>query len=168
MIVSKWHGVVGMLVVVTLGCGGPQSSPPAGPTANAVRAAEEPAGGVGVGEARTASKDGDEVVVVGRIGGSAKPFVSGLAAFTIVDVKVPHCGADEDCPTPWDYCCETNAVKDNIATIRLVGEDGKLLQGDAAQLLGTKELAVVVAKGKAIRGADGSLSVSARQVFVRE
>ena len=59
----------------------------------------------------------DEVVLVGRIGGSEAPFVDGLAAFTIVDAKVPPCSAEEGCETPWDYCCEQDAVKDNIATL---------------------------------------------------
>ncbi len=46
----------------------------------------------------------------GRIGGSEKPFVDGLAAFTIVDLKVPYCADDEGCPTPWDYCCNQKDV----------------------------------------------------------
>ena len=130
--------------------------------------ADEPVGGIGVGEARSTAENGREVVVIGRIGGSAKPFVTGLAAFTIVDPKVPHCAPEENCPTPWDYCCQTDAVKENIATVKLVDEHGKVMSGDAADLIRAKELAVVVVKGIAKRGEDGSLSIATREVFVRE
>jgi hypothetical protein len=54
----------------------------------------EPAGAMPVGKARDESKDGEEITLVGRIGGSSKPFVEGLAAFTIVDPKVPYCPPD--------------------------------------------------------------------------
>src|SRR6056297_474008 len=60
-------------------------------------AATEPAGAVPVGEARSDSKDGQEITLVGVIGGSSKPFVEGLAAFTVVDPKVPYCAPDEGC-----------------------------------------------------------------------
>ena len=170
MTITKWFGAVGLSVALTLGltigCSKPEAAAPAVTTDVLVTA--EPAGGVGVGEARKNAKDGSEVVVIGRIGGSEKPFVSGLAAFTIVDPSVKPCGADEGCPTPWDYCCETNAVKDNIAMIKLTDAAGKPLTTGAAELLGVKELATVVVKGTAKRGDDGSLSVTAQQVYVRK
>lgn len=131
-------------------------------------AASEPAGAVGVGDARTSVKDEEDVVLVGRIGGSTKPFVDGIAAFTIVDPKVPHCSAEEGCPTPWDYCCKQNEVKDNIATIKIVDKEGTPLSKDAGKLLGVKELDMVVIQGKAQRDEDGNLSVLADQVFVKK
>ena len=100
----------------------------------------EPEGALAVGEARQATQDGQEVTLVGHIGGSTKPFVDGLAAFTIVDVKVPYCADDEGCPTPWDYCCASDAVKQSIATIKIVDESGKPVAGDARELLNVKEL----------------------------
>ena len=127
----------------------------------------EPADAKGVGEARKAIEDGDEVTLVGRIGGGAQPFVNGLAAFTIVDPAVPHCSADEGCPTPWDYCCETDQLPANTATVKLVGNDGKPVMQDARQLLGVKELTVVVVRGKAKRDDAGNLTVLADEVFVR-
>jgi hypothetical protein len=92
-------------------------------------AASEPAGAIGVGEARTSVKDEENVVLVGRIGGSSKPFVEGLAAFTIVDPKVPHCPDDEGCPTPWDYCCVPPEEKSKVmATIQVSDDQGKPLK----------------------------------------
>lgn len=128
----------------------------------------EPAGAVPVGEARQSSKDKDDVVLVGRIGGSVEPFVEGIAAFTIVDPKVPYCSPDENCPTPWDYCCQQNEVKKNIATIKVVDAAGKSVSKDARELLGVKELNVVVVRGKAQRDDAGNLSVLADQVFIKE
>lgn len=158
------------LAMATVGC---QSKDIGSPTAgsnqsgSAYLADSEPAGAMPVGEARAKSEDGQEVTLVGLIGGSSKPFVEGLAAFTIVDPKVPYCAADEGCPTPWDYCCQTDAVKDNIATIKLVDESGKPVATSARDLLKVKELSTVVVKGKAKRDEQGNLTVAANQVFVR-
>lgn len=128
----------------------------------------EPAGAVGVGTARESAKDDDAVVVVGRIGGSAEPFVDGLAAFTIVDPKVPYCADDEGCPTPWDYCCNQDQAKENAATVKLVDASGAPLTEDARKLLGVKELSEVVVEGKADRDDAGNLVVLAQKVYVRK
>lgn len=128
----------------------------------------EPEGALAVGEARQAIEDGQDVTLVGLIGGSSEPFVDGLAAFTIVDAKVPYCAADEGCPTPWDYCCESDAVKDNIATIKIVDESGSPVAADARELLHVKELSTVVVKGKAQRDDLGNLTVASSEVFVRQ
>ncbi|MCA9160030.1 MAG: hypothetical protein KDA72_16970 [Planctomycetales bacterium] len=128
----------------------------------------EPDGALAVGEARKATQDGQDVTLVGLIGGSSEPFVDGMAAFTIVDSKVPYCAADEGCPTPWDYCCESDAVKDNIATIKIVDESGSPVAADARELLNVKELSTIVVKGKAKRDDQGNLTVASSEVFVRQ
>jgi hypothetical protein len=127
----------------------------------------EPADAMPVGEAREKTEDGQEVTLVGLIGGSSKPFVDGLAAFTIVDPKVPYCADDEGCPTPWDYCCQTAAVKENIATIKVVDEAGKAVTGNAKELLNVNELSTVVVQGKAKRDDQGNLTVATTKIFVR-
>ncbi|HEV7281616.1 MAG TPA: hypothetical protein VGN57_15550 [Pirellulaceae bacterium] len=129
----------------------------------------EPAGAVGVGTAREAAKDDEEVIVVGRIGGSTAPFVDGLAAFTIVDPKVPYCADDEGCPTPWDYCCTpVDQMTKNTATVKFVDAAGAPLTEDARKLLGVKELNEVVVQGKADRDDAGNLVVLAEKVYVRK
>lgn len=161
------------LFAAVLGCG---QSPvavesddsPAGESSSAQYVADsEPAGAVPVGEARKDIKDNQAVTLVGIIGGSTEPFVDGLAAFTIVDPKVPYCAPDEGCPTPWDYCCEQGQVKDNIATVKVVDDQGKPIASDARRLLGVKELTTVVVEGTAQRDDQGNLSVLANQVFVK-
>ena len=168
-------GIAGTIAVSIgmTGCGesstssSDQSSTTSQPQAMYV-VAEEPEDALPVGDARKSIKDKDEVVLEGRIGGSTKPFVDGIAAFTIVDKKVPYCSEDEGCPTPWDYCCETNAVKENIATVKLVDADGKPVMKDAREVLGVKELSTVVVKGIARRDDEGNLTISTDQVFVKE
>ena len=105
-------------------------------------------------EARETTKDGDEVAVLGRIGGSAEPWVNGRAAFTIVDPTLKACSdiPGDSCPMPWDYCCETDKLPKAMATVKFVDEAGKTIDTDARQLLGVKELTRVVVKGEAHRG----------------
>ncbi|WP_235935346.1 hypothetical protein [Candidatus Laterigemmans baculatus] len=132
-----------------------------------VVATSEPSGAVPVGQARESVEDGEEVVLVGVVGGSSQPFVDGLAAFTIVDPKVPYCAPEEGCATPWDYCCEQDQVKDNIATVKVVDESGNPVATDARELLEVEELSTVVVKGAAERDEQGNLAVLANQVFIR-
>lgn len=127
----------------------------------------EPEGALPVGDARQSVGDGDAVTLVGLVGGSSKPFVDGIAAFTIVDSKVPYCAPDEGCPTPWDYCCQTDAVKQNIATVKVVDESGMPVTRDARELLNVKELSTVVVQGEAKRDEQGNLTVAAAKVYVR-
>ena len=166
------NGLTRLVACALIGVAGCGESPArkTGPSTSAVNflVNEEPAGAVGVGEARKAPAGDAEITVVGRIGGSEKPFVSGLAAFTIVDPKVAPCAPEEGCPTPWDYCCGQNDVKENIATIKLIDAAGKPLAQDARELLGVKELATVVVRGTAKRSEDGNLTVLAKQVYVRK
>lgn len=164
-----WNLIVLAMVATAVGC---SSTEPATTSADAVAgdaylASSEPPGALPVGEVRQTAEDKDAVVLVGRIGGSVEPFVDGVAAFTIVDPKVPSCVAEEGCPTPWDYCCEQDQVKENVATVKIVDAEGKLVEQDARTLLGVQELAVVVVQGQAERDAAGNLSVLADQVFVK-
>ncbi len=88
------------VAVCVMGCESQNASGPvanSGQSASAYLGGERTSGALPVGEARAKSEDGQEVTLVGRIGGSTKPFVDGLAAFTIVDAKVPYCGKDEGC-----------------------------------------------------------------------
>lgn len=127
-------------------------------------ATEKPENAQGVTAAR--GSDAEEVVVEGRVGGSAEPFVDGLAAFTIVDLAVPHCSPDEGCPTPWDYCCEVDQLKQSTALVKVVGSDGAVVSQDARQLLGIKGLSRVVVRGKTQRDEKGNLTVLAEKVHV--
>lgn len=149
---------------VLCGCA---KSPDSAPTADsAVRLKSKPAGALNVAEARKDVKDKQDIVLVGRIGGEEKPFVDGVAAFTVVDLSLKSCAADEGCPTPWDYCCVTDQLPANKAFVKVVDASGKPIASSAKDLLGAKELSVVTVQGKASRDEAGNLTVLASGVFV--
>jgi len=130
----------------------------------------EPTDAKGVKELRKSAKDGDDLVVVGRVGGSPKPLVDGRAAFTIVDESLTPCSArpGDTCDTPWDYCCES---KEDLAAatvmIKFVDATGKTLPQDAKTLLGITPLKTVVVRGRAKRDVDGNLTVVASALYIR-
>jgi hypothetical protein len=128
----------------------------------------EPDAAQSVQSARTAAETEDEVVVAGRIGGSVDPWLEGIAAFSIVDPSLKACNAipGDNCPTPWDYCCESN-LKDSMALVKIVDDGGNVVQSDARTLLGVKELDTVVVRGKAQRDDAGNLTILASGVHVR-
>jgi hypothetical protein len=130
----------------------------------------EPEGAGDVITVRENAADGDDVVIVGRIGGSANPWIDGRAAFSIVDGSLKACSdiPGDDCPIPWDYCCETPKLPGATALVKFVNEDGNLVKSDAKGLLDVKELSTVVIKGKAQRDDAGNLTVLASGVFVKK
>jgi hypothetical protein len=129
----------------------------------------EPEGAQDVIAVRESAQDDEDVVIVGRIGGSEDPWISGLAAFSIVDPSIKACSdiPGDDCPVPWDYCCRTDKLPRSSALVTIVDENGDVVKADARPLLGVKELATVVAKGKAKRDQEGNLTVVATGVYVR-
>ena len=169
----------GVLLGVTclmVGCGKP-SVPPAATTkvpapkidGTKFVLAEEPADAKTVLEVREEAKDGDAVVIVGRIGGDRDPWVTDRASFLIVDQTLTPCNErkGDHCPTPWDYCCDSDVLAKSKATIKFVDDAGKTLANDARQLLNVKELQTVVVKGQAKRDEAGNLTVLASGLFVR-
>ena len=101
-------------LIVGIGCSQEASKTTTLSTSNSASAVDgskyllnsEPDGGTGVIKVREVAKDQDDVVIVGRIGGSEIPWIEGMAAFTIVDPLMKHCHelADDGCPKPWDFC----------------------------------------------------------------
>ncbi len=129
----------------------------------------EPNGAKDVIDVRENSQDGDEVVIVGRIGGSATPWVEGLAAFSIVDGSLDACSdiPGDHCPTPWDYCCATDKLPTSTALVKVVDDGGDVVKADARELLKVQELSTVVVQGKAQRDDAGNLTVIASRIYVK-
>jgi hypothetical protein len=129
---------------------------------------KEPEGAVDVQALRKNAKDKEDVVVVGRIGGRANPWIKGMAAFPIVDRSLKPCNEIEGdmCKTPWDYCCESNLPQSTVL-IMLVDENGKTVKQDPRAYLGVKELQTVVVAGKAKRDKAGNITVLASKIHVR-
>ena len=120
-----------LIVIVLDGCGDSPTSPGARADTSWLLA-EMPAAAVPVAEAKRTAREGDEVVVRGRIGGRRDPMTAGSAVFVMMDPAIPHCEIGK-CKAPWDYCCETpESITDNSATVKLVGAGGKLMSVDLA------------------------------------
>jgi hypothetical protein len=145
-----------------------QRSAPAASGA-AYRLSAEPVGAQGVAEIRKSAKADENVVVVGRIGGDVKPWVEGMAAFLLTDTSMTPCSerAGDSCPTPWDYCCEVDRLKDAKVMVKLVDQQGQIVKNDARQLLDIKELDTVVVRGRAQRDEAGNLTILADGVYRR-
>lgn len=160
-------GVLGFCAL-SVGCG--STAPPrSGPSAEgkAFVLSAEPGGAMGVKQLKVDANDGDEIVAEGRIGGDTKPWIDGQAAFLVVDESLSPCGADEGCPTPWDYCCSTNELPECKALVKFIDSSGKPVATDARKLLGVRELQTVVIRGTAKRDEAGNLTVLASGIFVR-
>lgn len=102
---------------------------------------------VDVAALKTTAKEGDEVVVRGRIGGSAHPFVDGRASFMLADVgNIVACNdrPSDSCSKPWDFCCESREdIVKNTATVQVVGPDGKALKASVEGAHGIKPLSEI-------------------------
>jgi hypothetical protein len=165
------HAILGASVLLAgllaAGCERPGSTAPGdgpGAASGQYLLAEEPGGAKGVVEVRKAARDGDEVVVVGRIGGSDKPF-TGRASFTIVDPVLEPCEED-GCGDPW---CSTDPdeLKEATTLVKFVDDHGRTRPDDAESTLGLKPLQTVVVKGRAKRDAAGNLTVLADGLYRR-
>ena len=135
---------------------------------------EEPADAVEVVAARESVKDGDDITVVGRIGGSLDPWVKKVAAFSIVDSSLRACSDETEegevcsCKTPWDYCCETDKLPAAMVLVKFVDESGNLVPYDAKENFGVVELDTVFVKGKAKRDIAGNLTILASSMYVKK
>lgn len=133
----------------------------------AYKLGEQPKDAADVIATREQAENGADVVVVGRIGGRANPWLKGAAAFTISDRSLTPCNEIEGdtCKTPWDYCCEAELGK-ATALVMFVDDEGQVVKQDARELLGVKELDTVYLMGKAKRDKAGNVTVMAAKLYV--
>jgi hypothetical protein len=112
---------------------------------------------------RTTAKPGDEITVSGKIMGNEKPFVDGRSAFILGDTEVlTACNEDpaDKCSTPWDVCCDSpEDKKRGIATIQVVGADGRVLKESLEGVGGLAKLAAVTVSGKVAEGSSPDLLI---------
>ena len=163
---SGW--IMAAVVLVVAGCqdNKPAEKPPIDGTPYLLTS--QPAGSLEVKELLSEAKDGDEVVVIGRIGGEKDPWVEGLAMFNIVDNSLVPCNEipGDKCPWPWDYCCDPN-VATSRTLVEVVDKNGETVVEDARRLLSVTELQTVVVKGTARRDTDGNVTLIATGIFVQ-
>ncbi len=128
---------------------------------------QAPAGARSVAEVRADPSLTGEVVVQGRVGGRQEPFVDGAAVFLLADAGMKSCRElhGDSCKTPWDYCCEPpEALAARIATIQVVGSDGKPLRADLKGKI--QPLALLTLSGTVARRDAGTLVINATRIHV--
>jgi hypothetical protein len=118
-----------LMTTALAGCGGSSTpaddaSAQAGPGATTWLLADMPSGAVPVAQAKQTAREGDQVVVRGRIGGRPDPMSHDVAMFVMMDPALPSCRERGDgCRKPWDYCCETTeTITANSATVQLIDD----------------------------------------------
>ncbi len=127
-----------------------------------------PEGAIEIADAVMNAKDGQEIVVSGRIGGRKKVFVDSRAIMLAIDNKLKHCPDEEGCPTPWDYCCDTpETLLANTISVQVVDEKGAPLEGSLEGVHGLKPLAHVVIAGS-VKKAGDSVVLNATKIFVKK
>lgn len=119
------------------------------------------------------AKPGDEVVLRGQLMGRGKVFVDGRASFILGDPeKLTPCNQipGDGCETPWDACCDDKELKlASTASIQILGEDGRVLDGGLRGIGGLKELSEVTLKGVvAEQSSTDLLLVNATAIHVTE
>ena len=131
---------------------------------------EEPAGAVGVIAARESAEDGKPLVLVGRIGGSAKPWVDGRAAFMLLDASMSIVAEGEEDVAEGKLCtgdCCASELLDCTTLVKVVDEQGRLVPIDSRKLLGLKESDMVVVQGTAKKDENGNFVMLAEGVYIR-
>jgi hypothetical protein len=129
---------------------------------------EEPEGAVGVIAARESAEDGKPLVMVGRIGGAANPWIEGRAAFTLLDASMTVVAEGEmaEGAICTGDCCATERLT-CTAMVKVVDAEGQLIAVDSRQLLGVKEADMVVVEGKAQKDKTGNFVMLANRVYIR-
>ncbi|MSR75489.1 MAG: hypothetical protein EXS14_08490 [Planctomycetes bacterium] len=113
------------------------------------------------------AKDGQTVLVTGRVGGTAEIFVPGRATFLIADLALKDCyDMTDECKQPWDYCCEDPAALQTGTLAIEFHANGKVLSCDARGFHGLDHGNDVSVQGVIKRTASGSIVLVASGVNV--
>lgn len=162
-------------LVISTGCGtssdslSEQSVTPVSVDASLYQLPEEPEGAMGVITARESAEDGEPLVLVGRIGGCAKPWVEGRAAFTLLDASMSVVAEGEgsaDGEICTGDCCATERLG-CTTLVKVVDEQGQLVAVDSRDLFGLKESDMVVVQGNAKKDESGNFVILAKGIFIR-
>ena len=157
---------LGVLVCITAiaGCARSSGEQLGSSQINRYQLTAEPAGAIDVIDFREQAKDGQAVVVLGRIGGGVKPWIEGRAAFVLADERV-SASCEEECDENCTLCAEELASATTL--VKVLGEDGKVVPVDARKLLGLADNQIVVVRGIANRDKGGNVSISAEGIYTR-
>jgi len=165
VIVSRCSSFSLLLLLGACGADAATSGPPtvaASPAMMKFVLAKDPGEAETVKAAKTAGAV-EKVVVLGRIG---RRIEKGLAMFTLVDTELAYCGEknkEDNCKTPWDYCCEEDKIPANSLLVEVRGADGKPIATPVLPDL--RLLDVVKVTGKIVTDDNGNLTLLADGLF---
>lgn len=104
----------------------------------------------------------DDAIVTGRV----SDLVQGFQAFKITDEALVYCGqggAEDGCPTPWDYCClAADEVRSNTILVELQDSAGAPLAGSVS---GLRPLDLLSVRGKLKKDDHGNVTLVADGFF---
>jgi len=145
----------------------------ADPALDAYFVTEAPADAQAIHIARTTAKPGDSITLKGEVMGREKVFVDGRAAFLLGDPeKLTSCdkNPDDECTTPWDACCDSKELKRiGIASIQILGPDGRVLSHEIKGSNGLKELSYVTLSGVVDENStEENFIINAEKIHVRK
>jgi antitoxin (DNA-binding transcriptional repressor) of toxin-antitoxin stability system len=125
---------------------------------------------VPVKQVKAQAKEGDEVVVRVVAGGEVNVFVDGRAIAKVVDAEMENLclSPDDNCRTPWDYCCAASEeLQPHRATVRVVDAEGKTIKVGLKGAGQIEELKTLIVKGVVAKGSDrNNLVIDARGIYV--
>jgi hypothetical protein len=161
-------------LTIAIGC---KKTPSPAPTASATEslpanliATTPPTGAVDIIAAKAAAKDGDTIVIKGRVGAQKEPLAANRAIMTLADISLPTCDKTpmDNCPTPWDSCCQpAEELVAKSISVQVVGADGRPLKAGLAGVAGIAPLKQVIVSGTAkTSGGSAPLIVLAKQIYV--
>lgn len=130
---------------------------------------EEPEGAIGVIAARESAHDGDSVVIVGRIGGAANPWIEGRAAFTMLDASKSIVAQGTE-PSSGQLCTGDCCALERAACtilIKIVDEAGRVLVVDSREAFGLTSEDMVVVRGKISKDESGNVALLADGLHIR-
>jgi len=173
-------GMIAMTVAALSGCEREENASQTAGRPTAQKAAAElpdtlfvelaPDGARSIAEVKADTEASGKIVVKGRIGGRKNLFVDGAAIFLLADTSMKSCSdIDKDkCATPWDYCCEPpDSLNAKVATVQIIGDDGRPLRVDVQGRNGLKPLATIVVSGEIVRqSGSGALVINAEHIHV--
>jgi hypothetical protein len=163
------HTVVAAVSALLLaGCGGESAKVEVKtpPELEKIVVTGAPQNALAVTAAKKDTKDGDSVVVEGRV----KDFVEGRATMTIADNKLQSCkDRGEGCKTPWDYCCNSaKEIAEASAVVKVVDDAAKPVKVGLQGVKKLDHLSKVAVEGKVQRDLDGTFVIQATKVYVAE
>ena len=113
--------------------------------------------------------DGEQVIVLGRIGGRVEPFAKNRAMFQLIDDSLESCIdlQDDGCPTPQDYCCTPpETIEESSITVQVLGENNKPLSLGLEGVDGLESLSTLIISGSVSKSGDGATLITAEKIVV--